>query len=228
MIAPVAGSGSCPAWIARVSKSSSLKSTAPRMLETRPEPAGEARERPVEGRRLDALLPPHALNVQLSRLAVVDGLDAPDHTVAAQDREHVVAVLALRLRNVHLEAVAKVPELLGPVAVVDELVERREERHATSHRAVFGVGMRIEPAAPQLDAACPEQLVVDQALCLAPRDALRLRVPPVREIPEPLLAAPSDDGDVAACVQEAEHQAHLPRAPPAVLLARVLDVVLDL
>jgi len=30
-----------------------------------------------------------------------------------------------------------------------------------------------------------------------------------------LLAAPGDDGDLAACVQHAEHQAHLAHAPPA-------------
>ena len=40
-------------------------------------------------------------------------LDAADEPVAAEDRQHVVAVLALRLRHVHLEPVAEVEERLG-------------------------------------------------------------------------------------------------------------------
>ena len=43
-----------------------------------------------------------------------------------------------------------------------------------------------------------------------------------------LLAAAADDGDLAAGVQHAEHQPHLPLAPPAVRLASGRLVVLDL
>src|SRR5262249_11584080 len=87
------------------------------------QPAGEALERPVERDRFDAVLPPGAEHVQPAGLAVVHRLDPADHAVATQDREHVVAVLALRLRYVHLEAVEEVPERVGAVAVVDEPVE---------------------------------------------------------------------------------------------------------
>ena len=42
-------------------------------------------------------------------------LDAADDPVAGEDRQDVVAVLALRLRHVHLEPVAEVEERLGAV-----------------------------------------------------------------------------------------------------------------
>ena len=61
-------------------------------------------------------------------------LDASDDAVADEDGQDVVAVLALRLRHVHLEAVVEVEERLGAVAVVDQPVERGEERDAVGHR----------------------------------------------------------------------------------------------
>ena len=83
-----------------------------------------------------------AVDPQDSGLPVEDRLDAADDPVAAQDREDVVAVLALRLRDVHLEPVEEVPERLGAVAVVDEPVERREERDARAHAPVLGLGVQ--------------------------------------------------------------------------------------
>ena len=126
MTAPVAGSGSWPSWIARVSKSiSAMRSSEP----AAPGPAQRrGRARPAARRRSHQT----PFTRSTSRLAVEDGLDPPDDPVAAQDRQDVVAVLALRLRHVHLEPVVEAPERLGAVAVVDEPVERGEERRARS------------------------------------------------------------------------------------------------
>src|SRR5207248_6816938 len=57
---------------------------------------------------------------------------------------------------------------------------------------------------------------------------LGLWVPPLGEVPEPLLALPADDRDLAARREAFEHEAHLPRAPPAMALAAVAGRVLDL
>ena len=75
------------------------------------------------------LYPIEDLPILKARMRRRDGtwerrLDAADDTVAFQDREDVVAVLALRLRHVHLEAVEEVPQLVRAGAVVDQLVER--------------------------------------------------------------------------------------------------------
>ena len=60
------------------------------------------------------------------------------------------------------------------------------------------------------------------------RRAIGLGIPALGEIPDSLLSLPSDDGHLAARVQDAEHQPHLPLAPPAVSLARRRLVILDL
>ena len=95
-----------------------------------PSHVARLRERLVRARRV----PPRAEHLELPRLAVEARLDAADEAVAGEDRQDVVAVLALRLRHVHLEAVVEVEERLGPVAVVDEAVEGREERDAVGNR----------------------------------------------------------------------------------------------
>src|SRR5581483_5467768 len=109
-----------------------------------------------------------------------------------------------------------------------EPVERREERDAAADRAVLGVRMRDEAAAAKLDAERAEAALVDQPLRLAPRDALRLGVPALGEIPDALRPAAADDGDLAARRHALQHQPHLARTPPAVRLPRVPGVVLDL
>ena len=53
-----------------------------------------------------------------------------DHAVAPQQRQRVVAELALRRRRVGLEAVGPAPEELEAAAVPDDRVERREQPHA--------------------------------------------------------------------------------------------------
>src|SRR3954468_6194049 len=223
MMAPVAGSGSCPAWIARVSNSMRTM-----LDELRIQPPRKLAQRLRERRRLLPVLPPRAEHAQFARLAVVDRLDAADDAVAAQDRQHVVAVLALRQRHVHLQPVAEAPQRLGAVAVGDELVERREEREASPDRAVGHIGV-CEPAALlEADAARAEALVLEDPLRLGPAHLLRLGIPALGEVPHALLAAPSDDGHLPARVQHAEHQPHLALAPPAVRVAPARPVVLDL
>ena len=73
---------------------------------------------------------PHAPSTRsVPVLPVEERLDPAHQPVADEDREHVVAVLPLRLGNVHLEPVAKVEQRLSTVAIVDQAVERGEERH---------------------------------------------------------------------------------------------------
>ncbi len=159
----------------------------------------------------------------------MDRLDAADDPVAVQDRDDVVAVLALRLRHVHLEPVVEAPEELGARAVVDQPVERREERDAVRRDgAVRRVGMHLELAALEPHAERAEAQLVDQRLGLLPRQLLRLRVPALGEVPDALVAAPADDGDLAAHVQHLEHQPDLARAPPAMSPGFLLGVRLDL
>ena len=79
-------------------------------------------------------------------------LRAADDLVADEERQHVVAVLALRLRDEHLEPVAEVPQRLGAVAVVDEAVEGGEEDGAVGDGAVLGVRMRLPLALDELHA----------------------------------------------------------------------------
>ena len=97
------------------------------------------------------------------------------------------------------------------------------------NRTVFCVRVGEPASAPvELHAECAEALLIERALGLGQRDLLRLRVPALGEIPHALLAAPADDRHLPACVQDAEHQAHLARAPPAVRFASRRLVILDL
>src|SRR4051812_11292826 len=213
--------------MARVSKS-----MGPRLDERSPdepsaEPARELPQRTLD--RVRTAFPPRAEDAQFACLPVVERLDTPDDVLAAENRQDVVPVLALRLRDVHLEAVEEVPEGKCAVPVVDQAVERRQEGDARSrYRAVGGVGVREEPSPAQLDAQRPEPLVLEPALRLRPRDSLGLRVPALGEVPETLPAPAPDDGNLAYGVQHAQHQPHLALAPPAVGLAARRPVILDL
>ncbi len=94
--------------------------------------------------------------------------------------------------------------------------------------AVLGLRMRDEPAALEPHAERAEALLLVQPPRLRDRQRLGLGIPALGEIPEALLAAPPDDGHLAARGEELEHQAHLPLAPPAVVLAPVAGRVFDL
>src|SRR6478609_5783779 len=128
MIAPVAGSGSCPSWIARVSKS------MPRSLRVRDvfgaEDAGQARERRVERVvevRPDSGLGVERLHDEAAFAAVVLEVGTADQAVAPEERQDVVAVHALVLALVDLDHVAEAEDPLEVGAVPDEVVERAEE-----------------------------------------------------------------------------------------------------
>jgi hypothetical protein len=64
------------------------------------------------------------LNSELARPTVVKRIDPSYESLAMEDRHHVIPVLALFRGTVDLELEAKVEELLGPLAVGDQLVER--------------------------------------------------------------------------------------------------------
>src|SRR6478736_3786536 len=80
------------------------------------------------GSTTDALV--DRVDLEDSGLAVRRRVDLPDQAVAVDDRQRVVAPAALGRRLVHLERVLEVEQLLGAAAVVDEPVERRQERRA--------------------------------------------------------------------------------------------------
>jgi hypothetical protein len=81
---------------------------------------------------------------------------------------------------------------------------------------------------PEPHAERAEPLLLEDRARLPPGDPLGLRVEALGEIPDTLLAAAADDGHLAARVQHLQHQAHLALAPPAVRLAPVRAVILDL
>ena len=61
-------------------------------------------------------------------LAVGGGVELPDQTIVVEDRQGEVAPAALGRGLVHLERVLEVEQLLGADAIVDEPVERRQQR----------------------------------------------------------------------------------------------------
>ena len=81
----------------------------------------------------------------------------------------------------------EVPERLRPVAVVDEAVERGEERRAVGYLAVTGGGMGVEAAPLEADAECLEPLLVVGTLGFRERQRLGLGVPALGEVPEPVV-----------------------------------------
>ena len=155
------------------------------------------------------------------------GSTRPDETVAFQDRQDVVAVLALRRRHVHLEPIAEAEQGLGPVAIVHEPVERRQHRDPVGHGLVAHLGMRDPLAFLEPDAERTEALLGEATLRLAQGHRLGLGVPALAEVPEALLALTADDRHVTADAEDLQHQAGAARAPPAVPAVpahRVLEV----
>ena len=153
----------------------------------------------------------------------------PDDSVAAQDREDVVAVLALRRRHVDLQAVAEAPQGLRAVAVVDEPVEGGEERRACRQdRTVVGVRVRKQLSALEHDAEGLALALHHSRPGLLPRDPLDRRIHAFGEIPDALALPAARDRDLAAVGEDHQHQRHLPIAPPAVCLAARRRVILDL
>src|SRR6266545_4489262 len=167
---------------------------------------GSARRRPRLGE--DSVHP------QQPGLAVENRLDAPDQPVAAQDREDVVAVLALGLGDIHLEPVAEAPQRFGPLAVVDEPVERREKGDPIADGPVVRLGMSQQAPLLEPDTERAEALLREQALGLSDRHALGLGVPARGQVPDSLAVLATDDGNLATPVQGVEHLCHVPVPPP--------------
>ena len=77
-------------------------------------------------------------------------VDAGDQLAVEQEREHVVAVLPLRLGHVDLDAVAEPEDPLGAGPLPDQRVERAEQRppgHPPRHRRARSPVGRVPPAA---------------------------------------------------------------------------------
>src|SRR5438477_735659 len=157
----------------------------------------------------------HGLDAQHTRLAVEHRLDAADEVVAAQDRQHVVAVLPLGFRHVHLEAVAEAEQRPGAITVVDQAVERRQERDAPRHRPVHGVWVGSPLTVLEPDAEGAPTLLAEQPLGLCDRRRLDRWEPALREVPEPVTAAPAHDRNLTAALEQLEHHADVAIAEPA-------------
>ena len=101
----------------------------------------------------DSGLGERALHPQHARGAV--GLEVdPGHQLAVeQEREHVVAVLALRLGHVDLDAVAEAEDPLGAGALPDQRVERAQQRPPGDPPRDAGAGHPVggRPPAPHRD-----------------------------------------------------------------------------
>ena len=122
----------------------------------------------------------------------------------------------------------EVPQRLGAVAVVDQAVERGEQRRAVGHRPVRRVGVRFPTLLRQPHALRAEAALGQDPLRLAERHGLRLGIPALGEIPEPLAVAPADDGDDAACFEDHQHERDLAVAPPGVRVTGSRRVLRDL
>src|SRR5215510_3165577 len=153
----------------------------------RAEPRTEAGECLVRARGIS----PGTDHLELARRPVEARLDTADDAVTGEDREDVVAELALRLRDVHLEPVVEAEQRLGPVAVVDEPVEGGEEGDAVRHGIGAYLGMRLPAAFAEPHSESAEALRGEHSLGVAEGDLLDLRVPAFGEIPQPLSAGSS-------------------------------------
>src|SRR5439155_21176077 len=115
-----------------------LRVTGPGPLALGPQKRCELVERLVQPRGVA----PGPEQLELPRLAIEPRLRAADEPVAGQERQDVVAVLALRRRHVHLQPVAEIEQRLGSIAVVHEAVERRKQRDAVRNWGFAHVGVR--------------------------------------------------------------------------------------
>src|SRR5204862_4408366 len=96
------------------------------------------------------------------------------------------------------------------------------------NRPVLGIRMSLPPLSRQPDAERAEAHLGQDPLRVSQRNLLDLRVPALSEIPDALLALPSDDRDLTLRRQDLEHQPHLPRSPPLVVLTLEGGAILDL
>src|SRR5882724_9382276 len=89
--------------------------------------------------------------------------------------------------------------------------------------------MRVPRAILEPDTSGAPPLLRERALGLRVGDPIGLGwIPALREVPETLLAATADDRDLPANLQELEHDPHVARAPPRMLLALRRRPILEL
>jgi hypothetical protein len=143
-------------------------------------------------------------------MAVEDGLDPADQLGTPEDREDVVAVLALRLGHEHFEPVVEAEQRLRPVAVVDQPVERREQRHPVGDVAVGRVGVRLPAVGRRAHAEGAEPAFSEPALGLPQRQRLGLWEPPVGEVPQSLSVRPPRHRHLTPQMKRREHQPDVP------------------
>jgi len=116
------------------------------------------------------------------------------------------SVRPLRLRDVHLEAVAEVEERFRAVAIVDQAVERREEGDTVRDGAVARVRVCL-PALPREPyAERAEPLPGQCPVRVSQRDVVDLRVCALGEIPESVPVPAPDNCNEPAGVEDLEHQ----------------------
>ena len=177
---------------------------------------------------------------QHAGLAVGPGVELPDQPVAVQDREGVVAPPALGGRLVHLEVVVELEDLGHPLAVVQQPVERREQRGPA------GEGLpelrRVDPPLPAhaLDdrrLARPRRRRAARPGTRGPRARAMPRAPRRRssrsrrasseprhrvvrvdaggEVPQPVASLAAGGRDLAALHEEVEHHRDVAVVVPA-------------
>src|ERR1051326_5462960 len=128
MTAPVAGSGSWPAWMARVSNSTDESLGAGHTL--RSDHLGEPGERTVEDvvePRPDAALAVEREHAQHALAPVVLQVDPPDEHLAAEERKHVVTVDALEPRAIPEQVVERGEQLAARNRVLVRLARGGQE-----------------------------------------------------------------------------------------------------
>src|SRR5215210_658241 len=179
---------------------------------------------------------------QRRRLAIGDRVELADEAISVEDRQREVAPAPFGGRLVHLEVVLEVEELLRASAVVDQPVERRQERRATLE--VVGERRRVDdPSAGgslDLGGLALDLLVValpghaehlgardsqrsqpahrEDPAGLAQRDGLHGRIDTLGEIPQPLPANATRDRHLPTRVEELEHLGDVAVAGPAARL----------
>src|SRR6266581_2000475 len=169
MIAPVAGSGSWPSWIARVSKSMRV------ILRTRDlfgsQHPGELGERCIEGvveRPADAWLGMERLDLERALGSIVLEVGTADEPVLLEEREHVVAVDPLVLALVDLDHVAEAEDALEERPVPDEIVERREKQCGRDAAVRLHVGRYEHGRLAVVDVELAELALGDERLGVRP------------------------------------------------------------
>src|SRR4030081_1945478 len=112
----------------------------------RPNEAGQLDHRLSRGLgELFTRLESDPVDDQRPRSPVEAGIDSTYDPVAGEDRHRVVTALPLRGRHINLDRVVEVEQLARPVAVRDEVVERREDhRPRLPGQIEEGQGVTVE------------------------------------------------------------------------------------